>query len=133
MLNVELLRRPREDFDRIEPQRGSLLTAAGQVVPENKRTAQSLGEERDGDGGLHACAMLTSPAALRSNEDEECLSARFHCGRPQLTGKTITGIKNQPSAILSSQQDGRQKEESGFYAVSLPLPATKEWGEGNSR
>ena len=59
MLNVELLRRPREDFDRIEPQLGSLLTAAGQVVPENKRTAPSLGEERDGDGGLHACDMLT--------------------------------------------------------------------------
>src|SRR5207249_1942862 len=59
MLNIEILRRPREDFNRIEPQRGSLLTAAGQVVPEYKRTAPSLGEERDGDGGLHACDMLT--------------------------------------------------------------------------
>src|SRR5205823_6839638 len=90
----------------------------------------SLGEERDGDGGLHACAMLTSPAALRSNEDEDCLSARFHCSRPQITGKTITGNKNQPSAILSSQQDERQNEESGFYTLSSPSPRDEGVGRG---
>src|SRR2546421_11089117 len=63
LLNVELLRGPREDFDRIEPQRGGLLTSAGQVVPENKRTAARFRDQRDGNGGSHARDILTRAKA----------------------------------------------------------------------
>src|SRR5258708_2846572 len=45
---VKILSGTEKNFDSIKPQRGGLLAAGGEIIPEHKRTASGFRDERDG-------------------------------------------------------------------------------------